>query len=605
MQRKILSLLLVAALLPGTAAAWSAFGMSEPNTAFDQQNGWMYLTTDTSPDQGVRQVYFASFLGEYPGTTLSMNLGAVRSGFNAPVYAFWAGLGVWKDCNADGYVGLADSAVMEYRSEVLAATPGIGSSICPVQPTPNPIPLNWFPSHNDGHWVREFLPIQWYDVLTQEGDHNVWNVNANGARVWMDEGLPGANGAGNTCQINPQPVGTYRSTGGVIKWADCFTGFRITDTFDSVADSNPTLQPYSFSDDPRDQYHSGSQLNQKNPWGTESDASAVQAWDCSRPQLANENVHDPTGLVLTRDRTLNVSAPQVPPGVNPNGDAAGTANATGSGFDQCARNTHKDGAPSHYGDTAAGAPYSNEGADQNEPAKITAFLNLAPIELRHTNNTLTQPLGDSTPQDLGVPAAGYLATQERFDGTQLSQTTGLPVPSVNTPGAGGDGLWFSVPNEISGPRGFYMTAYAYVDPAAISAYGLSLPKSPVGSPLVTGAYGAENCGSFTTGIHNGWDCDATHWYKDANGHDTAPRSSYLGQDPSLTLPCTEQTGNTAGGSGCASYGALPGSPYDLQAITCYDQSFDGARQLGVSWDQTDPLAPASGNFGGAHCQFAS
>jgi hypothetical protein len=594
--------IVVLTVSPAAAAGWNAFGQHEPNTVFDQTGGWMFLNPDTSPDQSVRQVYFNAFLPHYPGTTVDVNLAAADTAFTSRVYAYWAFLGVWKDCNRDGYVGLGEQGVLEYRSALL-----VDPSVCPPQTTPiDPStglpPFGWFPSHNDGNWVRELIPIQWYDSFNvnahgQLVDHNPWKANDQGARIWLDEGLPGASGAGTTCVINPQPVGTYRSTGGFVKWEDCFDGFRQTDTIDFVASTNPILSPISFADDPRDQYHSHSLLNVANPWGTESDASDAQAWDCSQPQLVNEQVADPTHDVLSQPRTFNVSAPRVPPSVTTGGSVAGTLNATGSGFDRCNRNGLNNGYNSHWGDALAGAPYSNEGALVNQPAK-QGTLNMAPIVMDRTNTTWASILGASTPSDLGSPFAGYLDEQEVFDGTSLAQQTGLPVPSVTTPGAGGDGLWFTVPNLIdSRPREFYTTAYAYVSPAAVTTYGLSLPKG-----TSTGTYGAETCGSATSGVLNGWDCNAADWYKDANGHDVSDRSAWLGPDPTLsplgntcariksgTGQTSPSDGNTGANTrGCVSYAAGPGSPYDLRAIACYDQSATGARDV----SQTTPGIPA-------------
>src|SRR5205823_5243574 len=147
--------------------------------------------------------------------------------------------------------------------------------------------------HNDGNWVREFLPFAYNN---QSNDADPWNINllGTGTAVWGDFGLPGPLPVGNPgCAITPPTYGWARSTGGAMSYLDCFSGFAVTHNFDTVADSNQALAPYSFSDSPNDPRQSHSQANIGNPWGQEGDASDAQAWDCSQSQT-NVPVNDPT-----------------------------------------------------------------------------------------------------------------------------------------------------------------------------------------------------------------------------------------------------------------------------------------------------------------------
>ncbi|MFA5863045.1 MAG: hypothetical protein WDA16_15240, partial [Candidatus Thermoplasmatota archaeon] len=342
---------------PLAAASWQGKGSYEPDTTLDVTSGWMFTNPDTTATSlKIEKVYLNGFLGEctFPCflayTTFNPNVGAVRSSIMPPMTYANALFGVWKDCNKDNVIGLGDQGLIEYRAELLLDT-----SVCPKQPTPtgkgNTPPLDWFPTHNDGQWVREYLPFS-HDAPDVSGlDANPWNINAPGTLLWNDRGTPGqARGTTGSCYLNPQPVGTYRSTGGALLYADCHAGWRVTDTLDSVA-TGP-LSPISFSDAPRDQGHSASLLNQKNPWGTESDASNAQVWDCTQDQPASA----PVGNVPNVGNVwVNVSMPKVPPTVSPTGSAAGTTNATVNGFDECDRNTPNDG-NRHLGDTAAHAP---------------------------------------------------------------------------------------------------------------------------------------------------------------------------------------------------------------------------------------------------------
>jgi hypothetical protein len=527
--------LVLSVALPSTAlAGWSGKGGAEPDTSYDAQDGWMFLTPDTSPCTtsgcGENQVYLNAFLATETYNTLNPNLAVAGSAFMfGPEYRFAALFGVWKDCNDDGVIGLGDQGVMEYRSEVLANT--FGTSICPVTPTPlNPLtglpPMNWMPSHNDGTWVREFLPFANDAPLKNGNDPDPWNLNVlgTGTAVWADWGLPVPLNPGNPgCAINPQPVGTYRSTGGALGYVDCFDGYTVTGAIDDVAAADPALAPLSFSDSPTDPYHSHSLLNVANPWGTESDGAAVQAWDCNRPAVVSEPVNlGNNGIVYA-----NVSQPMVPPGTNLGGSPAGTANATGAGFDQCARNTANDG-NRHPGDTLAHEPYSLEGSGTRDVQyKQGADANLASSSDDRPAVPISGVLGKSTPCDLGI------------------ELTGLECSWVTAGGQGvilDPGDWIGGANWVNGPATgiTYASTYASLDPLTIGTYHLSLPKSPFGSQLVSGTYGQWACGSFTTGDHGGWDCDPTHWS-----------------------------------------GAKVGAAFQLRDIDCYDQSAGVLRANGV------------------------
>jgi hypothetical protein len=554
--------IIVAALLlaPSALAGWMGKGGYEPDTRRDVTDGWMFLTPDTDPNQATEKVYFEGFFGacQYTGigtcVSTSPNVAAIRSEFQFDQWAPFALLGVWKDCNKDGYIGLGEQGLWEYRSTLLLDT-----SVCPAQSTPiDPLtgkpPLNWFPSHNDGTWVREYLQIGWLNMASKIGDIDPWNVNDNGARVWLDGGLPESNqGGGGGCWIYPQPRGSFHSTGGLLWTGDCLDGYRITDTIDTVAALNPALSPLSFSDAPRNQYASHSLLNQPNPWGSESDPSDVQAWDCSKPQLVAEN--------LGNGNNVNVSAPKVPPVVSTTGSPAGTANATGAGFDQCTRDTQGNG---DLGDTLAHAPYTLEGGTNDVTYKI-GTSNLQPYEDSRPPAPWSQvpTFGKSVPPTFGI-----------------NDVPDTPLQSI---GAGPHGLWSG--NTITiGPATTtsYTTFYAYVSSAA--TYGLSLPKASV-----TGTYGAESCGSATSGIFNGWDCNANDWYKDATGRDNQPRSTRLGTD--------------ANGNGLP-YGAFPGSPYNLRDINCIDQSFSPMRSTLTTTDVVNVVRSVQGEQPIAHCDEA-
>jgi hypothetical protein len=603
------------------ALGWGMFGSHEPDTPEDAANGWMWTTTDTS--RADHKVYFNGFFGQCANgscTGLNPNVATLGSSVHTPEYLDMAMLGVWRDCNDDGYVGLEDQGLFEYRSEVLAAWPGVGNSICPPGEAPLPVKnaqgyynkggvsSEGVLPHNDGTWVHELIPIQWFDDESPVFDHDPYNYDDQGSRVWMDQGLEPQYSIG--CYYTSWPTGTFRSTGGLLHTFDCIDGYRATDTLDAVA-TGP-LAPYSFADAPRDQARSSSQLNQANPWGNErSDASYADMWDCSQQPLvgggANTMTVGPvsesnvgtsrsgsaTGIGTLSDSNTdeyNVSRPAVPPATHlvaptvrtsgqlydGNGySMAGTMNATGSGLDTCARNPHAD-QHNHEGDSLGTLPY-----DEVTTTETSAR---------------TQPDDTMFPVERNRPCVPYCAVEGPWGPTGDLGIHWLPGDCHDTGVCDLAGVWegnrvWHQETLFTSDSGVHpvahMTYYAYVSPTAISQFQLYLPKAPApaqASP--TGAYGAEACGSFTTGVHNGWDCDSTHWYKDAVGTDVTPRTRYLGPDRARIAngyQCAEYGNNFNPDAGCMSYGVLPGQPYDLQDIDCYDQSVTGAREAGVGY----------------------
>jgi hypothetical protein len=302
MNIRVTTLALAVMLAVPIGAAWSGKGSYEPDTSYDKTGPYMWQTADTGANTGNR-VYFNAYTQQNTGySTHGFDLG-----FNLATAQFarpsWPGnlaalLGVWKDCNKDGFIGLGDQGIMEYRSELL-----IDTTACPpnaagqAPPGSGPAPHNWAGAliHNDGIWVREFVPIGPDSVFPSQGDANPYDITDNGARVWGDWGVPGALPPPTSCSVVFIPTGTFHSTGYFLWYADCSDGYVVTDTID-IATSTAGQGQLGFSDHPRDQFRSQSPLNQPDPWGDPGGASDAQAWDCSHGTIAHVQITSTIGV---------------------------------------------------------------------------------------------------------------------------------------------------------------------------------------------------------------------------------------------------------------------------------------------------------------------
>ena len=578
----MVSLLALAA--PFATAAWGVKGELEPGTKRDAQDGYMWLAPDQTAGSG-RRAYFNGFMGTYAGaaTHLSPNLAATGSAIQSYPAEAWALLGVWKDCNEDGYIGFGDQGLWEYRVELLSLPGGPGASVCPNEGPIDPrfpfVREGWVPPHNDGDWVHEFIAIGWRD-WRDSVDLNPWNFNDSNSRVWADYGLP-ETGQTLVCSVDPAPRGTYQSTGGFLAYSDCFTGYKATSGINDAA-RLAGVPGVSFADQPMGQQgKSSSALNKQNPWGRQEDASYVSAWDCSRGPLYS--LKDPTwngdsgpthqgvaNPAPSGDRTLwvnfsdrsgnpgfsmtgvtggvfvnfNVSQPRTVPGANPTGgSAAGTVNDTQSSYGNCRRDDNTGPGASH-------APYTLEGDAVVRGAKRVSNDFVLHYEMGRSRagpHTLT---GKGAPPDWGVKLTGREACYNTgvlyqvwcYDGLwhdgSLSDLTRIgtnPNPYVD--------------REALSPEAVtYVTFYASLGSAATSAYGFRFPG-------VVGSYGAEGCAQTPATF----ECDPAQWWPG----NTVPRTDWLG-------PGTP-------------YGVAVGQTYQLRDVDCYDQSVGALRENGLTW----------------------
>ena len=548
MSTRTLTLLFVVLLAAPAAQAYGIRGDNEPSTRRDAQDGYMWTTVNKA---AANKVYFNGFSGLYVGyttgvsTTVNPNFATVASAHQDYPYRAFAMLGIWRDCNEDGYVGLGDNAVLEYSSKLLT-----GTSVCPVQSIPDKVPRNWLPIHNDGTLVREFLPIGWdykpgsaacpKSTLYTCSDVNVFNVNDSDARVWADWDLPGA-APGTQCYVRPHPRGTWHSVGGVQTWADCFANNKIINAING-AGLGPTYNGVKGSDCDNSYvlagYHTGC-----NPWGETKQDSYVDAFDCQEGNQLVETPQDAevNGQSYHIGSTVNVSNPRSAPGFTTRGSVAGTLNETSSDFDDCRANNR--------GDPGLSAePYALEGDIQNQNGRRFQHDQVlyydegirpsAPVPVYQA------VVGPSGPEDFGVGTRGVNSFEGFWVGTSITAASRNPYLNRDT----------VQPMQVT-----YTTFYATIGAAAQSRFNLLVPGS-------VGAYGSEACGTIGAGQsdRNGWACDPAAWWpNDAAGKKTMP-------DVTISV-------------GLVDYGVKVGQTYQLRDVDCWDESVGPAREQGVGF----------------------
>lgn len=547
--RTLLTILGALALAaPGAGAAWSAHGAFEPDYPADVTERYMFADPDKDPNPAHRQVYFNVVMG-YNTLGVNPNAGALESrilapGFQAPT----AFLGVWKECNEDGYIGMAESAITEYRAELLSS-----NDMCPLDTT-----------HNRGGWVYEFLWIGPGDNTLVEGTATPRSIDDREAAVWGDPGLPGAAPEGSTCFINPSE-GTFSGTGGLLAYADCNGGNAVAQ---AVTDADPTGE-LGFGDDVATPQCSDSLLNvrrnvfhddPKCPTGETpllgggasneayEDDAAFTVWDCSSEQRvavgtpAIPDVAEPVEVVAY------VPAGAAPDARNPTGGSYYEAadQAVGTPLGGC-------GTPAQTG--ADGLYFAIEApVKQSNVKRETTFWFQYMHEIFPTVGLARALTGDETPSYGGL---GYFNSVQLMGPgwhSAIAVTDAPPLAETR-----GDG---------AGPR--YYSFYARLGPSTLASVVI---------PGAGGTYGAEWCGT-STGVNEelGVDCDAANWWDTSKGASEMPRDVFR---PEREL------------------GQVVGATYHLRDVDCYDGTITSAAPgvgLGLTLLDTDEGGGPCSNF---------
>ena len=170
---------------PPTRGGWGNGPLPEPNAPEDGLTQW----ADAPPSDGEARVYFDAVLVQRPVPAGAHAL----AGEAGAVYEVVAYLGVWRDCDGDGMVGLGALGLLEYPVELLpdpAACPQADASGL------------W--RHNDGATVREMAWLVPRDEARGPGEVP-WPGDV---RVWADfAGHPDGSGLPTVAPLAPACAG--------------------------------------------------------------------------------------------------------------------------------------------------------------------------------------------------------------------------------------------------------------------------------------------------------------------------------------------------------------------------------------------------------------
>lgn len=584
------ALALVLSLLAPSAVAWGLKGSNEPDTPHDRDDGYMWPSPYVGPQ---RRVYF-NVVAEVSPVGVNPNVGALGTRIRpAPHVSYEAFLGVWRDCNGDGYLGLADGAVIEYPAVQL-----LDAHLCP------PSAANARITHNDGQWVYELVPLGPADSARHPSNDTYQLArlyNDTGALVWGDLQAPDGKPAAHSCPVAPLPRGTTASTGGLVGYADCYLDRRGAGLLLSLAGGTGLA-----FEDPEHPERSDSPLDQHSPvtlYGDparggspgllreESDDPAATVWDCSDPKggydardptagegqrgaLSSVDLDDPTGERLSGAKgaegvfevVLFERNPQTHQGhmhrdvadgegtyyavprpsgqvTNPQGSWYDALNATEHGLlEGC--DERRDAVPGWTTGSLLGTAYSPV---EDDVSGVGLVRRQSDVVFDFKQNAFSyQESGTLSNGNLGLPFLGDIV------GHSIPQDYGVSAlrsASATGPGWFGNALGPQEPQAISRqdltPEGStHATFYASVGAAAVSTYSLVFPGA-------TGAYGAEWCGGVIAPgapTRAGWACDPTLWWRPDLSGTSMPRNANNGRE----------------------IGARVGQAFQLRDVDCWD-----------------------------------
>ncbi|MEA3201265.1 MAG: hypothetical protein QOE90_2693 [Thermoplasmata archaeon] len=567
----LLALVLAAPL----GAAWTFHGDTEPSTQRDREDGLMW--TSTAGADANLHVFF-DVVAEAATTGQNPNDAALGTRVADPTPSYTAYLGVWRDCNRDGYLGAAQGALLEYTpNDAQVAGAPVDYAICPVGSLWNHDGGTNNPTLGLGGSAGLVTELLWIGpaAWSQRPDEDTYRIphmiDDPTARVWGDVGLPGDPPA-RACPVWPLPRGTTSSTGGALGDVAC------EDTTDTVAALPiPDLHaPVSLFGDPSAGRTGLLQRGSGHP--------AASLWDCADPR--GTPVRDPGVFPITfadpepaQDHYLLAGSKGVegvayvtvfsddpnggPPRFYENADDANgnlatlpavapSSDASGSLYD--AAQDAELGAldrcdPQHDVAPAAGlgpgpllgkAPLPEDdvaGTDATR-GRRQSDITFDFQQMRVSN----QEGGALTDGNLGAPALGDLLGHG-----MNTQDFGLAaLRDINGNGPG----WHSLDAGLAGPRALNRGQLALGAPAYVTFYA-RVGAGGLLTPGNAGTYGDAACEGAIgpgAGVVGGWDCDPADWWSPAAGASANPTNRFSG----------------------AALGVPVGTDYELRDVDCVD-----------------------------------
>ena len=543
-----------------------------------------------APVAGSGRVYFNAFLiqtgGQWGGQGISPDVGTLGSRFSGvATMTYEAMLGVWSDCNQDGYIGLAEDAMTEYPTQLLSADQA--DTICPDGS-----------AYNKGGWVTELLPIgpNWVNGAGDQAHRDPRMIADNASFVWADDGMPDESHVSGKCFLNAFPRGSLQSTGGIIAVVDCRLGFATGARVSTIVGTVPGGDAFLPSDP--NNWNSPGPLNHKT-FGSEcaSNGANPNAANCGSNDQSMAHLADcnaPTVNGATDDAILAALEANRPDAAKSPGTAQTEYNAVESQFAPATRgNVYQPaiGAPNPP-QPNAGTPGEWGGGDVPATVNMTreeapgAGLLLVSSDCNYNDDAGHDFYGTLQESDVTNTFGTPKTTTDWIFNYSAQMRTGTPTPIVTqsepsaavvSPDApqcfgiwayaGGAGcaksMWSAItsfnsnvppvvradPNPIPAPK--FATFYA----RASSSDGALPPGG--------GRYGAIQCPVIGTGapVTGNWACDPAQWYHNPDGSAQTVLEGH----------------------------ASPGQPYDLRDVDCYD----GQIVAGV------PLYAGSGQLGSA------
>jgi hypothetical protein len=525
----------------------------------DVSDDRMWLDPDVTP-LGSR-IYFNAVVTDTSGT--SPNVGALGSRMIPPTVKFSAWLGIWKDCNRDGYIGNVESALFEY-DPVLLTDP----SVCPPG-------SRW----NHHGWVGEFIHIgprvqpnpAFFPRMLTDPD----------ARVWGDFDRPDIPPQPDVSCLNaPLRRGTLDSTGALILMVDCNVNYNVARYVNEV--DGKTHQGLAFDgegghyrpdndcDHPLNvqlDLYGDSPCNTEDPGLFEGHTGRrmFSVWDCAAAgQEKFLDVRDPTAPPGERGSLSSVADPQgggtlvditdedgtygygflflqvdngnpLRPSLDdPDGSLADSLSHTSDGMGPCA---------GVEGDDGIGEPLTN------------GDIILDPLSgKRNQDFTFSFAVANNT----GAACVSTLCSVCAVPGTCVAGLMGSAQGPENDGVRGLAGAPWKSSESYGPPTGFPngVVRRADLKPASQTYFtfyarlGITTLASGSSAPVSTaGVYGGPACGTFSSGVHGGWDCDPAHWYNTGLGGNTPNANSQRVRSSYHLIDTDCYDGNIGGGTG--------------------------------------------------------